>query len=211
MLQTNYFYILKEREFVRSGEQTWKIGKTGQNPPCKRFDGYPKGSEIMLLLKVPNKDIFERKVIEVFKNKYHRMVEYGNEYYRGDIDDMIKDVITIKSNLDPVAPTSNVNTKRVPDIYTWFVDYAKDKPFRDNKMMLRRDQTHRNYSDYSSLDIRPKDFTNDMIRLLKCNYKKKGSGRHYVFNVEVTNRMLMDLLGLAEAPLKGYESDSSTE
>ena len=202
MLQTNYFYILREREFLRSGEQTWKIGKTGQNPPYKRFEGYPKGSEILLLLQVPNKDIFERKVIEVFKNKYQRMVEYGNEYYRGDIDDMIKDVITIKFNLDPVA-TSKTTTKRVPDIYTWFVDYAKDKPFRDNKMLLRRDQTYMNYSDYSTLDIRPKDFTNDMIRLLKCNYKKNQSGRHYVFNVELTNRMLMKLR-LDEAPLKGF-------
>ena len=100
MTETNYVYIIQEREFVRLDEQTFKIGKTGQNPPWKRFDGYPKGSKVLLLLEVPEKHLFERKIINVFKEKYEHMTDYGNEYFNGNVNEMIQDMISIKHNLE---------------------------------------------------------------------------------------------------------------
>ena len=111
--ETNYIYIIQVREFVRLGEQTYKIGKTGVNPPWKRFDGYPKGSQVKFLLEVPNRHTFERKVLDVFKSKYRQMLEYGDEYFMGNLDEMIQDMISIKTNRtitetktpEPVVPT----------------------------------------------------------------------------------------------------------
>jgi hypothetical protein len=111
--ETNYIYIIQVREFVRLGEQTYKIGKTGVNPPWKRFDGYPKDSQVKFLLEVPDRHTFERKVLDVFKSKYRQMLDYGNEYFMGNLDEMIQDMISIKTNRtitetktpEPVVPT----------------------------------------------------------------------------------------------------------
>ena len=97
--ETNYAYIIQERELVRLGESTYKIGKTGQNPPWGRFKGYPKGSELILLLKVSDKHVFEKNVLSVFKIKYQHMTEYGNEYFNGDVNEMIQDMFSIRKKL----------------------------------------------------------------------------------------------------------------
>ena len=57
-------YILREREFIRLNENIYKIGKTKQ-PINKRLSQYPKGSELLLCLKVNNCDKFEKNIIKI--------------------------------------------------------------------------------------------------------------------------------------------------
>lgn len=38
-----YVYLVREREFLRLNEPTFKVGKT-KNEPNSRLGGYPKGS-----------------------------------------------------------------------------------------------------------------------------------------------------------------------
>ena len=88
-IQTGYIYLLREREFVRIKEDTYKVGKTCNNPRT-RHNAYPKGSEILFLSIVPNCHILEDEIKEIFNTMFIPKKEYGNEYYQGDISEMIK-------------------------------------------------------------------------------------------------------------------------
>jgi len=104
-IKRDYIYLIKEREFVRIGEDTYKIGRTQQNPPTDRLLQYPSGSEIILLTIVDDCFSLEKQVIKVFKQKFIHKKEYGNEYFNGDVKDMIKTIYSIifkqeKLNLD---------------------------------------------------------------------------------------------------------------
>ena len=60
-----YVYLLHEREFLNSGRQLYKIGRTAQSPN-DRFDGYPKGSCVVFYLRVPDSKATE-KAIKAFQ------------------------------------------------------------------------------------------------------------------------------------------------
>lgn len=55
-----YIYLIREREFIRFNEQTYKVGKT-KNDPNTRLSGYPKGSEVILFELVLDCDMIEKK------------------------------------------------------------------------------------------------------------------------------------------------------
>lgn len=89
--ECGYIYLLRTREFIRLNEQTYKIGKTRQKN-LKRFDSYPKKSELMLKMFTPNVDADENMLIDLFKSKYKHMTDYGREYFNGDVHCMIDDI-----------------------------------------------------------------------------------------------------------------------
>ena len=208
-METNYFYLIKEREFVRSGESTYKIGKTGQNPPFKRFSGYPRGSEVILLLKVVDKDTFEKKVIKFFKRKYQQMRQYGTEYFQGDVVEMIKDIVALNSILNK-PPFQEPRPKPPKNtICDWFIHYANKHPIQHNEIRISRRDAYEDYCSYVKHPDKAKHFKHELIRSLECKYKRFASGQFFVFNVEETNKMLMMRMLLDEAPLKGCVSDYS--
>lgn len=85
----HYIYLLREREFITLKENVYTIGKTKQEN-TKRFNSYPKGSQISLLRECINCDSIEKQLIEIFKEKYEQCRDYGTEYFKGDHHDMIK-------------------------------------------------------------------------------------------------------------------------
>ena len=195
---SNYFYIIHEREFVRSGEQTFKIGKTGQNPPWKRLSAYPKDSELILLIKVPNKDIFENKIISIFKKKYRQMLEYGNEYFRGDIDEMVKDVHNLTSQ--PRKPFG---------IYKWFIDYGEDN-YTGSLLILNFSRAFKNYSKIEKgaeqYTFEPVNFMKEVKEKLKGRFTKSCGRSVIAFDSGKTNKILKDLF--EQTPISINDSDS---
>lgn len=90
-----YVYIIQEREFIRLEEPTFKIGKTAKENSYDRISKYPKGSALMMLLLVKNCHKTEDEIMNVFCKKYIQKRDYGKEYFEGDIESMIEDVIDI--------------------------------------------------------------------------------------------------------------------
>jgi len=90
----NYVYLIREREFVRTNEQTYKLGKTTQLPNS-RLAGYPKGSEVILFIDVQNCHLVEKNLIEQFNDLYKQKKEYGREYYEGDLNNMKRTFFTV--------------------------------------------------------------------------------------------------------------------
>lgn len=79
----HYIYLLIEREFINSGEHIYKIGKTTQDP-IKRFNQYPKGSKLILIVHVSDCHENEKKIIDLFDNNFERCPNIGREYYKSN-------------------------------------------------------------------------------------------------------------------------------
>ena len=97
----HFIYLLREREFVRLKEECYKLGRTSQDP-AKRFEGYPKGSEIILYIAVDNSITAEKQLLTIFKKEFKQKKDYGSEYFCGENpddktvkNDMIKAILGV--------------------------------------------------------------------------------------------------------------------
>jgi len=83
-----YFYLIREREFIKSNQDIYKLGKSKQEFG-KRFGGYSKGTEILITLRCQNVDEFEKKMIKIFSDKFSQKKEIGTEYFEGSLTEML--------------------------------------------------------------------------------------------------------------------------
>ena len=135
-----HVYLLREREFIRTNEPIFKIGKTTQKIN-RRFSGYPKNSEIYFVLKVTCCDTFETSMIRIFDQKFHQETTIGREYYRGDISHMIQTIVEIyqrteTTSLDTTPILSSFEKDLIildysRKIHTCWSIWCKDAQIRD--------------------------------------------------------------------------------
>jgi hypothetical protein len=55
---------------------------------------YPKSSELYILLRCENSVKIEKELMAIFREKYIQCTEYGSEYFRGDVKEMMRDVFS---------------------------------------------------------------------------------------------------------------------
>ena len=96
-MTTNYVYIIQEREFIKTCEKIYKIGKYKQENN-KRINQYPKQSRLLFQIVCNNCDKLEKELIKIFKNKYIHRKDIGNEYFEGDFEDMINTIYFTRNN-----------------------------------------------------------------------------------------------------------------
>jgi hypothetical protein len=134
--QTNssYIYVLIAREFLNSGQPVYKIGKTNQNPPWKRILQYPNGSEVFLLRKVNDCSQMESLIKQKLKEttSLKQKIDIGDEYFEGNINEIIKICNDLCQNENLIQPKSNIATNTnmsandEKDTYKQFIDdYVK--------------------------------------------------------------------------------------
>lgn len=92
--EDEYVYIVREREFIRLKEHTYKIGKTTQEPNS-RFASYPKGSKVIIFATVVNCTTIENMIKERFCELFIQKRDYGREYFYGDIKKMVNEFMNI--------------------------------------------------------------------------------------------------------------------
>jgi len=84
-----YIYLLKEREFIKTKENIYKIGRTFTLK--NRMKQYPKNSKIIIVQPCIDCITVEKELLEIFKNKYLK-TDIGTEYFKGDAMDMVKTI-----------------------------------------------------------------------------------------------------------------------
>ena len=84
-------YLLQEREFIKTKEPIYKIGKSKQ----ERIKSYPNGSELLFYIVCNNCDKIEKIIINKFKSHFIHKKEFGNEYFMGDYNSMIDTIYNI--------------------------------------------------------------------------------------------------------------------
>ena len=83
-----YVYLLQEREFIKSDENVFKIGRTTQEI-SKRLGGYPKGTKICCFNNVKNCFFVEIILKKEFKKKFKQRVDIGIEYFEGNLCEIL--------------------------------------------------------------------------------------------------------------------------
>ena len=66
-----YIYLLQEREFIKTKENIYKLGKSKQEN-LKRIQNYPNGTKLNIQLECENCDI---------NNKYHKTILQFLQFY----------------------------------------------------------------------------------------------------------------------------------
>ena len=90
-----YIYILHERTFIQTNNNIYKIGRTTNINT--RLNGYTKGSKLLFTLPCKNSTNLETKILNYLKNnnKYYQCKEYGTEYFKCILDNLIDDIIKL--------------------------------------------------------------------------------------------------------------------
>ena len=109
-----FIYLLQEREFIKTKEPIYKIGKTKQEK-LKRIKSYPNGSELLLYTVCNNCDEIEKTIINKFKSHFIHKKEFGNEYFMGDYNSMIYLIynIIISSKNEHIKDNNNKDNNEV--------------------------------------------------------------------------------------------------
>lgn len=80
-----YIYVIKEREFINTREEVYKIGST--KSVIDNMAHIPRGSNVYMLVKVENAAKVEEEIVTQLK-KCKSLIHYsciGDEYFHGDI------------------------------------------------------------------------------------------------------------------------------
>lgn len=114
-INTNYIYLLHEREHIRLSEDVYKVGMTRQ-PNLNRFHNYPKGSILLFQIECIDCKFIESIVLQVFNRKFYNCFFYGNEYFKGDKKCMIDIIHLIISYESQIRERTTDRRKFIEDI-----------------------------------------------------------------------------------------------
>lgn len=81
---SGHLYLLQEREFIKSDENVFKIGKSADI--TTRCMHYPKGSHIIIVMECDDITVCENKLKSILDEKFKNRSDIGREYYEGDKD-----------------------------------------------------------------------------------------------------------------------------
>ena len=98
----SYCYIIHEREFIKTKEFIYKIGRTKQENG-KRLSQYPKGSIEKIKKHVSDCIKCEKNIIDVFDKKFKNRNDIGREY-----DEIEKEFIQITNKFKDCDDSSDV-------------------------------------------------------------------------------------------------------
>lgn len=104
----NFLYLIQDKLDINT--DIYKIGKTTQIPD-KRFKGYIEGTYPLRISKVDNCHKRECELIDIFKKKYN--VARGREYFKGNINTMIKDFTQFCDSIIPKTIINIVNNYNI--------------------------------------------------------------------------------------------------
>jgi len=127
--QTNYIYLLQEREFIKTNQNIFKIGRTTKEN-FKRFNHYPKGSILLFQMICSNCKNIEKNIITQFKKNFNHQKNIGNEYFEGDYKLMIDEIYNA---------IKNETINKLDTLY--FTCGEEDNLTYDNNSLLNEDST----------------------------------------------------------------------
>lgn len=93
MSKPGHLYLIQLREFIKTNESIYKIGKSIDINT--RFKSYPKNSKLILLMECNNITLYENKIIKQFSSIFINRKDIGREYFEGDIKLIKKEFINI--------------------------------------------------------------------------------------------------------------------
>ncbi len=141
---TEYIYLLQTREFIKTNENIYKIGKTKQEN-LKRIGNYDNGTILICQFKCNDCDKIERELIKLFREKYELQKDIGNEYFKGKCDDMRDDIYNYIKNENIIDDDkeseydekSEYDEEKLNETKIMFPCYKDDECFGGKKKLIK--------------------------------------------------------------------------
>lgn len=92
-----HIYVVKEREFIKTKENIYKIGRSKNI--VNRMPSYPKSSRIYTIMYVKDVKEVEKFIIDRFDGLFIKRTDIGNEYYECDEDELMRECSMIVHTL----------------------------------------------------------------------------------------------------------------
>jgi len=92
MIMVGHLYIVKIREFVKTEEDVYKVGRTFDI--IKRFSSYPKGSKLLFIIPSDDPIKHENILLDKLRNEFKNRTDIGREYFQTDLSNLIKIMIS---------------------------------------------------------------------------------------------------------------------
>ena len=91
-----WMYLVQEREFVRAGENIYKVGQTVEIG--RRLVKYPSGSIPYLVLHTGGNDHveLEKNILQQFRKMFISRKDIGLEYFEGDVGQMMEIIMDMQ-------------------------------------------------------------------------------------------------------------------
>lgn len=87
-INTEYIYLIMEREFIESNKNIYKIGRTKQKN-LDRLHQYPKQSILLFQIACIDSIVCEKNLKQIFSEIFIKHPEIGTEYFQGNPNEMI--------------------------------------------------------------------------------------------------------------------------
>jgi len=176
-----YIYLLREREFIKNAENIYKIGYTNQNPN-KRFNGYPRDSELLLLEEMYNANIYEKQIIKTFKNNFINRRDIGLEYFEGNRYYMCNIILKI-CNIREQTDLKNYNINRFKINDNKLFETKKTKYYSPNKDILHRRNRVKELQKEAYYDrLENENFLKKQILIINREKKTHNNIKTYTLN-----------------------------
>jgi hypothetical protein len=130
-----FIYLLREREFIKTNENIYKIGKSKQEFG-KRFSQYPNQSQMYLHLYVNDVDKFEKTLIDLFSIEFNKRIDIGYEYFEGNVNNMLKLIFNCYFNVN-FNKINVINDELQDKINNYIINKEKEKTNEIEKINLR--------------------------------------------------------------------------
>jgi hypothetical protein len=177
-ISTNYIYLLQLREFIKTKENIYKIGRTTQEN-YKRFHSYPKGSILLFQMICSNCKEMEKVLIKIFKNLFIQRKEIGTEYFEGDYQKMI-DIIysTIRS-----SKKSKMKKEKVKEIIEDNLVFTEEETIQ----FVKSEEYQKKAFEKVCEEIRKifPDYEKDVAFGGKCKFVKLENGDNCSINPDI--------------------------
>lgn len=139
----HYIYLVQEREFRKTEENIYKVGRTTQEDFSRIKKGYPNGSSPKIYTECINSIVLERQIIKLFKQQFKRRKDIGNEYFEGDWHIMVKIILeTIENERLNYDKDGNLIYEKILNV---FPDYENDESFGGKKKYIKIIKDNDNY------------------------------------------------------------------
>ena len=140
----SYIYLLQEREFIKTKENIYKLGKSKQEN-LGRVKQYPKGSKLIIQSECENCDITETALKKTFKESFKQRIDIGTEYFEGNSDAMRKIICDYINNeiINDVIHNEDTDEMDKPeieiddDVKILFPNYCDDESFGGTKQLIK--------------------------------------------------------------------------
>jgi len=81
-------YIIHEREFIKTGENIYKIGRSTNFK--NRWGDYPKGSTLKYFSICDDSVKHEKILLKMYDKVFKQRTDIGSEYFEGNVLEMVK-------------------------------------------------------------------------------------------------------------------------